>query len=394
MSNTIRRRFPAVALSALLLLAACGDDDGGTLSGNVIKDGMGCSVTSVDRDSTKPEVDLSEVDAPATTEPDSEATETTETTEAEPETTEADTESTETTEAEGDGEPAPEVVKEDIVVGAEEACDAAKKPYLTLDMVGVKASDGTEFVNTYGEERPITAQLGQGQLIPGIETGLAEMRVGGRRQLTIPPELAYGADGNPDQGIGPDETLVFVVDLVAVGDMSSYCNENLAIPPAPEGTPGGETKPTTPIEMPLHPFEELAITTITPSEGAEVKEGDDVKFHYLGISCASGQQFDSSWDRGEPLDGTAGGDGLIEGFSKGLIGARVGELRRVDIPAAQAYGDDAMSFLIQVTEIVPPAAAETDGESTDTTAPATEEEGDTAGDTGGETTTTEATEGG
>jgi peptidylprolyl isomerase len=375
MSSTFRRRTAAAVLSALLLLAACGDDDGETLTGNVVKDGMGCSIASVDRPTDKPEVDLAAAAeaASTTTEPEATTTEPDATTEPGSETTEP-------------GAGASEVGKEDLVEGSEDACAAATKPYLTLDMVGVKASDGTEFVNTYGEDRPVTAQLGQGQLIPGLETGLAEMRVGGRRQITVPSDQAYGADGNPDQGIGPDETLVFVLDLVAVGDVSSYCNANTGIPPAPEGVPGGETKPSTAIEMPIRPFEELEITTVTPSEGVEVKEGDDVLFNYLGISCASGQQFDSSWDRGEPLDGTAGGEGLIEGFSKGLIGARVGELRRVDIPAEQAYGDDAMTFLIQVTEIVPPEAEAT---TTETSAPADGEDGSTTTADSGATTTTE-----
>src|SRR5690606_10060129 len=72
MSKTIRRRSAVAALSALLLLAACGDDDGDTLSGNVVKDGMGCSIASVDRPTDKPEVDLAA--ATETTEPESETT--------------------------------------------------------------------------------------------------------------------------------------------------------------------------------------------------------------------------------------------------------------------------------------------------------------------------------
>ncbi len=313
MSTTFGRRIAACAVSAVLLLSACGDDDG-ALDGTVVPDGWGCTIPRTDRPGEAPEVDA-EAAVP---------------------------------------DDLTEVATDDLVEGDEEACDASAQPYLTVDMVGVKASDGAEFVNTYGEERALTAQIGQGMLIPGLETGLAEMRVGGRRQIVIPADQAYAGEGNPAQGIGADETLVFVVDLVAVTPSPLYCNENQAIPPAPEGVEGGETKPTDPIELPVEPYEELEITALRESAGEEVAEGDRVNFHYVGISCASGQQFESSWDRGEPLTGEAGGRDLIQGMSQGLVGAKVGELRRVDIPADQAYGDDALTFLIEVVEVLPP----------------------------------------
>ena len=57
--------------------------------------------------------------------------------------------------------------------------------------------------------------LGRGDVIPGWDRGMVVMRKNGRRMLTIPPELAYGRDGSPPL-IGPNETLVFVVDLIAL----------------------------------------------------------------------------------------------------------------------------------------------------------------------------------
>jgi FKBP-type peptidyl-prolyl cis-trans isomerase 2 len=183
---------------------------------------------------------------------------------------------------------------------------------------------------------------------------LSQLQVGGRIRVEVPAAEGYGEAGSPAQGIGPNEDLVFVVDLVSVDATRQYCTENVGIPPAPEGVEDGDTKPTGPIDMPLEPPEELEITTLREGTGPVVAEGDRVALHYVGVSCASGQQFDTSWDRGELFEATAGGDDVIDGFAEGLIGIKIGELRRIDIPAAQAYGDDALIFLLDAREILPP----------------------------------------
>lgn len=357
MFRTFTGRAAVLAVATVLLISAC-SDDATELEGTVVKDGLGCSVLEVDRQTTAPEVAATD--------------------------------------------PVEELVKKDLKVAGKAACKTEAQPFLTLDMVGAKASDGSVFVNTFGADRPVTAQLGQGQLIAGLEVGLAEMGVGGRRRITVPAAEAYGAAGDAALGIGPDETLVFVVDLVAVSETAKFCNANTAIPPAPEGVAGGETKPTEPIEMPITPPTELKISTVRAApEGAEVADGDKVKMHYLGIGCGTGAQFDTSWDSGEPFEATAGGTDTIDGFSKGLIGARVGELRRLDIPSEQAYGDDALVFLIEVVEILPAeetttTAAAGDATTTttatastaDATTTTTTAAGDASSTTAGDATTT------
>jgi peptidylprolyl isomerase len=74
-------------------------------------------------------------------------------------------------------------------------------------------TDGTKFDSSYDRGRPISITLGAGQVIRGWDEGLRGMRVGGKRKLTIPPDLAYGPDGR--SGIPPNSTLVFEVELVA-----------------------------------------------------------------------------------------------------------------------------------------------------------------------------------
>jgi peptidylprolyl isomerase len=81
--------------------------------------------------------------------------------------------------------------------------------------VGVAYSTGEEFDASWNRGDPLQFKLGVGQVIAGWDQGVAGMKVGGRRRLTIPPMLAYGKRGAGGV-IGPDETLVFVVDLVSV----------------------------------------------------------------------------------------------------------------------------------------------------------------------------------
>ena len=86
---------------------------------------------------------------------------------------------------------------------------------VTVQYVGVDYKNGKEFDSSWSRHEPFVFQLGAGQVIPGWEQGIEGMKVGGRRELIIPPELAYGEAGSPP-AIGPNETLVFVVDLLAV----------------------------------------------------------------------------------------------------------------------------------------------------------------------------------
>jgi peptidylprolyl isomerase len=111
------------------------------------------------------------------------------------------------------GSPPRRLRKEDIVRGKGRA--ARPGDTLMVQYAGVKFSTGEEFDASWNTGQPFVFTLAPGQVIEGWVRGFAGMREGGRRILTIPPELAYGAQGFPP-AIGPNETLVFVVDLLRI----------------------------------------------------------------------------------------------------------------------------------------------------------------------------------
>lgn len=84
------------------------------------------------------------------------------------------------------------------------------------------------------------------------------------------------------------------------------------------------------------PPAELVITDIVVGDGPQAEPGGTVTVHYVGVDYASGEQFDASWDRGEPIEFPL--RGLIQGWQDGIPGMRVGGRRQLVIPPDLAYG--------------------------------------------------------
>jgi peptidylprolyl isomerase len=112
------------------------------------------------------------------------------------------------------GKPPTKLEQEDLTEGT--GPEAKDGDLVTVQYAGVAWSTGEEFDASWNRGEPFQFTLGAGEVISGWDQGVKGMKVGGRRQLTIPPDLAYGPGGSPP-AIGPDETLVFVVDLEQVG---------------------------------------------------------------------------------------------------------------------------------------------------------------------------------
>ena len=215
--------------------------------------------------------------------------------------------------------PPTELLIEDLVVGS--GSPVGVGDFLIMDYVGVSYSTGLQFDASWDRGSPFPFELGAGRVIQGWDQGIVGMSVGGRRSLTIPPELAYGENGSGSGSIGPNETLVFVVDLIA-------------------SVPANLEKPSE--ELTSESTTELETNDISEGSGAIVQPGNVVYIHYVGVSASTGEQFDSSWDRGrsEFIGYISGTGNVIQGLDEGLLGMQVGGRRTVVIPPDLAYGEN------------------------------------------------------
>jgi len=111
------------------------------------------------------------------------------------------------------GAPPKQLEERDLIEGT--GAEAKSGDKVTVQYVGVGYDSGEEFDASWNRNEPFPFTLSASEVIPGWEQGVEGMKVGGQRELLIPPELAYGEAGAPP-AIGPNETLVFVIDLLEV----------------------------------------------------------------------------------------------------------------------------------------------------------------------------------
>lgn len=202
---------------------------------------------------------------------------------------------------------------------------AQKGDLLTVQYTGTLLN-GTQFDTSVGKA-PFAFTLGGGQVIQGWDQGMLGMRVGGKRQLTIPAALGYG-----DQAIGPipaNSTLKFEVELLRIDKK------------------GAEPK--------------IEVEVLKKGTGPGAADGDQVDVHYKG-TFLNGVEFDQSYKRGEPLSIVLGETRLIQGFTQGVRGMKLNEKRKVTIPGALAYGANprgpipanmALVFELEVVKLTP-----------------------------------------
>ena len=182
-----------------------------------------------------------------------------------------------------------------------------------------------------------------GSLLPGLETALVGQKLGSRVLAVIPPKDAFGTAGNSTQGIGANDTLVFVIDMgstfVTTGVAGTQAtNAGGALPTVTAPAANSKAGPTIKIPAKTSAPKTLQVKPLIKGTGAVVKKGQDIAVHYTGVIWRTGKVFDSSWARNQPLTTVIGAGQVIKGWDTGLVGQTVGSRVLLVIPPADGYG--------------------------------------------------------
>lgn len=207
--------------------------------------------------------------------------------------------------------------------------------------VAINGTTGEEVANTFLDgDATVTMDLNNEALIPVFRTELPGTKAGETMLLAAPASEAFGPAGNPQLGIGPEDAMVFYVEVESSAEPLTAA-EGEEVEPE-EGLPTVEADGQSAAQIDVEGVEapsELVVQPLIRGEGAQVQPGQIVKVHYTGVSMADGAQFDTSYDRGEPFEFQVGAGGVIQGWDEGLVGQPVGSRVLLVIPAAQAYGE-------------------------------------------------------
>ena len=237
---------------------------------------------------------------------------------------------------------------------------------ISIDYVGVNGTDGKEFDTSFGKSGSATFLLNEGAVIRGMVSGLSGVTVGSRVLIAIPPKDGYGTQGAPSAGIGPTDTLVFVVDVKSAGQVLKRAIGTPVKPAA--GLPTVTVEPSSgkpTIKVPaVRPPAKLVAQQLVLGKGAKVAKGDTITVHYTGVVWATGKQFDSSWDKGSPVPITIGTGSVIPGWDESLVGRTVGSQLLLVIPPDKGYGangnatagikgTDTLVFVVDILDTTP-----------------------------------------
>jgi peptidylprolyl isomerase len=210
---------------------------------------------------------------------------------------------------------------EDFVIGTGEEAKSGSE--VSVHYVGT-LDDGTMFDTSHKRNRPFAFTIGEGRVIKGWDQGVPGMKVGGKRRLTVPAELAYGE--RKKGKIPPNSQLTFTIELV----------ESVPPLPPPKDSSAFTGEPLRRVELERG----LVIEDYADGEGRVAAAGDKVSVHYTG-TLDDGTVFDASIARKKPISFVLGTRTVIEGWDLGIAGMKVGGLRKLTIPAELGYGDKA-----------------------------------------------------
>lgn len=214
--------------------------------------------------------------------------------------------------------------------------------------------------------QPQVVTLGSQGLLPAWNSALTGARVGSRIEVVAPPSEAFGSQGNTQFGVGPNDVLVFVLDVDGAypakaditGKQPVQSNREL---PTVTGDPGSGN-PTVTVPAGAKPPADLVADTLIHGTGETVAAGKTLILQYAGVDWNTRATFDSSFSRGQAFSTVIGAGKVIKGWDTGLVGKHVGDRVLLVIPPSLGYGpsggqpsagigkDDTLVFVVDIVD--------------------------------------------
>ncbi|MBT2414038.1 FKBP-type peptidyl-prolyl cis-trans isomerase [Streptomyces sp. ISL-12] len=240
--------------------------------------------------------------------------------------------------AKGSGDPSGQLAVKTAVAGSGKT--VAENDFVVADYLGQIWSSAKVLGNSYDTKSPLVFQLAQGSVIDGWRYALTGKKTGSRVLFAVPPDWAYGDQGNEQLGVKKDDTLVFVFDLKDSYNAKSsakgeeVAQDDTALPKVGTNTDGKAPS----IEVPdADAPKKLVADYVIEGDGAEVAAEDSVLVQYKGVLWDGGKEFDSTYKRGQLT--SFGLQQVVKGWSQGLTGKKVGSRVLIVVPPNLGYGD-------------------------------------------------------
>ncbi|WP_050348547.1 FKBP-type peptidyl-prolyl cis-trans isomerase [Arsenicicoccus sp. oral taxon 190] len=227
---------------------------------------------------------------------------------------------------------------------------------VVANAIFVSGKTGKTLEDTFSRGTP--QQIPVKGWLSGVAKGIVGQKAGSRVLVAIAPEDAFGAEGNQQAGIGPNESILTLVEIQKVGFKGEACKVVTSPDGLPQVTaPDGKAATMKPVTTPAP--KQPTLYVLKQGDGPVVQVGQTLSSQYTGMLWTNGTKFDSSYDNGgQPVPFPIGVGRVIPAWDKCLTGQKVGSRVLVVAPPADAYGAQAQgkipanSTLVFVVDLV------------------------------------------
>jgi peptidylprolyl isomerase len=237
-----------------------------------------------------------------------------------------------------DGQLDPAEVESEVVTEGDGETVASGDSVLTHIWVGNGFTEEKTF-STYDAGRPELLTVSDNLSEP-LKQALEDRALGSRVAVVSSAEEAFGEQGNPQLGIGNEDSVLFVVDLVSTVPTEPSGTEQDPAAWAPELEQDGDTITGFDFSDAPEPDGELKQTTLVEGDGETVEKGQTIYVNYLGQVYGGKEPFDESYSRGEPTSFAIGVGQVVKGWDQTLVGQTVGSRVVLAIPPELGYGKE------------------------------------------------------